>query len=437
MWRVPREWTPVDSHSPEWRTFQKSHIRPMTEQQQHNPLGKTGLELRSFSFLVLYSIMLTALAFVTFLVLLALAIEMALGNRTIPFLKDVPPAEDPGLPNVSILIAARNEGRNIETALQSILHMAYEPCEVIVVNDRSTDQTGKILEQMARSWPALKVVTVQTLSNGWLGKNHALYQGAQIASGEYLLFADADIVMDKTVLARAVTYVQEKQIDHLAALPELALKGLLLNLFASGFTMFFSAYFKPWKVKDPKSSRFMGVGAFNLMKTSTYRAIGTHQRIAMRPDDDLMLGKLVKRHGFRQDLVFGKELLWVEWYGSVGEMVNGLMKNSFSGFEYRLWMVVAVSLASLVVNVWPLPAIFLTHGWAQGLNAGCVGVTLLLFWDTAGFLGYKRWYGIGIPFAALFGIYVMWRAALLTLLQGGIRWRGTFYPLDQLKANKV
>jgi uncharacterized membrane protein YqaE (UPF0057 family) len=157
----------------------------------------------------------------------------------------------------------------------------------------------------------------------------------------------------------------------------------------------------------------------------------------MRPDDDLKLGKLLKTRGFRQEFVFGQGLLRVEWYASVRELIQGLMKNAFSAVDYRIAVVFFSSVTQLAVMVWPFLAIFLTSGATRWLNLGSVLVLFLLGWVNAPLAGVRRWHGIGFPVATLLFNYIVWRATLTTLKNDGIDWRGTHYPLAELKANKI
>lgn len=377
------------------------------------------------------------LAIATLLFWTAFGIDLAFGNRSTRFLKDLPlPTEAPSH-RVSIIIPARNEERNIEEALQSILGQDYGNLEIIVVNDRSTDRTGAILDRMARSHPRLRLVHVRELPAGWLGKNYALYYGAQKASGDLLLFTDADVVMQPSTVSRAVGYMVERQLDHLAIAPEVRMPGVLLQLFVGAFGIFFSLYARPWKAKDPKSKWYIGIGAFNLVRRKIYRGVGTHRAIAMRPDDDIKLGKLIKRNGYRQEFLFGTEMMHVEWYASVGELIDGLMKNAFAGVDYRVSAIVGASIAQFLLNVWPFLGVFLTHGVARAINVVVVLAIIALCSQAARFLNVMRWYGIGFPIATLLFIYIMWRAMLIAIFNGGVTWRGTHYSLAELKANKV
>jgi glycosyltransferase involved in cell wall biosynthesis len=376
------------------------------------------------------------LAAATLVLVLATAIEFAVGNRTFQKLTAIPALSDGLMPRVSIIIAARNESRNIEPALRSVLAQDYANREIIVVNDRSTDDTGAILQRMAANNPSMRVVTVSDLPPHWLGKNYALHIGAERATGELLLFTDADVMMEKTTLSRAVNLLSSSRLDHLAVTPRMAMPGVLLSMFGGAFIVFFNLYAKPWKARDPKSKRHIGIGAFNLIRAEVYRRAGGHCAIAMRPDDDLRLGRIIKRAGYRQDLALGGALLHVEWYSSVGEIIRGLEKNTFASVDYNLVIVIAASIGQLLIFVWPVIALIVTNGPTRWLNAAILAVIGLIYADNAGFHGMKRWHWIGLPITALLFQYTIWRATLKALLNGGIDWRGTHYSLADLKKNK-
>jgi glycosyltransferase involved in cell wall biosynthesis len=364
-------------------------------------------------------------------------IDLYFGNRSTAFLRDVPLEGHAPLPQVSVVIPARNEERRIGEALQSVLRQDYPNAEFIVIDDRSTDRTGTILAEMARGDARLRIITIAELPSGWLGKNYALYRGAEAANGDLILFADADVVMDRSVLARAVTFMGERQLQHLAILPEIRMPGILLGMFTSAFGIFLSLYARPWKAKDIKSKRSIGIGAFNLVSAQAYRAAGTHKAIAMRPDDDIKLGKLLKKNGCRQELMFGGGMMFVEWYSSLPEMVDGLMKNSFSGVGYSVVASIASGIALLLLTVWPALGALITRGNTQLLNLAIVAVLLTISADSNRFHSLPRWYALGLPLGGVLFTYILWKATFRTIWEGGIRWRGTHYPLAMLKANKI
>jgi cellulose synthase/poly-beta-1,6-N-acetylglucosamine synthase-like glycosyltransferase len=364
-------------------------------------------------------------------------VELARGGRSLRQLHLLPPADAVSMPSVSIVIAARNEERGIEPALRSVLDQRGERIEVIVVDDRSDDSTGAILDRVAAENPRLHVVHVTELPAGWLGKNHALWLGAAAARGELLLFTDADVVMKPDTVLRAAGYLAAEGLDHLTVAPRVIMPGALLKAFGVVFTIMFSFFTRPWKARDPRSRAHIGIGAFNLVRADTYRRIGTHRAIAMRPDDDLKLGKLVKKNGGVQEMVIGAEMVSVEWYHSVREAVRGLRKNGFAGVDYRLSMVILATVAVLALYIWPFIAVWVTDGWTQVLYGLAIAILLLMYAGSAAAQGAPVWHAVLFPAAAAMFIFVVWNATLYALVNRGIEWRGTHYPLDELKANKV
>ncbi len=363
--------------------------------------------------------------------------EVLTGSRKIRFLRDIAPIDPGQAPRISLIAAARNEERNIRAALQSLLALDYPQLQVIVVNDRSEDRTGAILQEMSAADPRLEIVHIAELPDDWLGKNHALWQASQKATGELLLFTDADVVMAPDTLARAAGCLQQEGIDHLAVTPEARMPSLFLNMFGAAFGLFFGMFTRPWKAGDPNSRCHIGIGAFNLVRAEPYRRVGGHKTIALRPDDDLKLGKIIKKAGFRQQLVYGTGLVSVEWYASIRELIRGLEKNLFAGTDYRLWLAAAGVLFHLIACIWPYMALFVTDGATLAVYAGCVAVISLIVADGARLHGFSPWYALGFPLTAGFFVFLIVRTVTCNLTKGGITWRGTFYPLSKLRKNRV
>jgi cellulose synthase/poly-beta-1,6-N-acetylglucosamine synthase-like glycosyltransferase len=362
---------------------------------------------------------------------------LLLAAREIPRLGDVPPLGDAEMPAISIVVAARNEARGIEGAMRSLLAQDAPRLEVVAVDDRSDDATGAILDRFARDEPRLRVVHVTELPPGWLGKNHALWLGAGHATGELLLFTDADVVMAPDTLRRAAGMMAAGRIDHLPAGMHVDMPGWLLQTFGVFFGVMFTIFTRPWKAKDPRSRAHVGVGAFNLIRAEAYRRIGTHRAIAMRPDDDLKLGKLVKKHGLRQDFVNAASHVRVEWYHSVREALHGLRKNGFAGVDYRLSLILLATVTQPLLLIWPWVAVWVTDGPTRLLNAVAVAATVAVFAGAAREQRVRWWYGAAYPLAVILFLAAIWNATLYALIHRGIEWRGTHYPLDELRANKV
>jgi glycosyltransferase involved in cell wall biosynthesis len=365
-------------------------------------------------------------------------VVVARGGRKIVQVGDLAAPEDTATsPSVSLIVAARNEERNIEAGVRSLLALDYPNLELLVVNDRSTDRTGEILDRIAAEQPKLNVVHLTELPQGWLGKNHALHFGAERATGELLLFSDADVVMAPSTLSRAVYHMQQNGLDHVCIAPEPTMPTWFLEAFVVAFSVFLSCYARPWKAKDPRSKAHMGVGAFNLLSAQAYHEIGTLKAIAMRPDDDIKLGKLVKLHGKRQEMLGGLGMVRVPWYGSVREVIIGLEKNTFAAVEYRVWATVGSTAAILLFNVFPFAGVFVASGAARWIYILVCLLLWLLAWGAAKAVNARPSTALAFPVVCLFFVYIQWRSMLVTLANGGIRWRDTHYPLAELKANRI
>lgn len=377
------------------------------------------------------------LAVVCLLLLVLMTVDFIRGGLSIRLLRDVIVPGDASAPRVSVVIAARNEERNIEPALRSVLAQDYPNLEIVVVDDRSEDRTASILSRLAVRQPLLTVVRIDQLPAGWLGKNHALQEGANAATGDWILFTDADVVMNPSTIRRAIWLVTSGGIDHLAGVADMTVPGSFLRLFVMGFILYLNMYLRPWKARDPKSRCYIGIGAFNLVRSDIYRAVGGHTAIAMRPDDDLRLGQLLKRSGYRQDIVSGHQVMEVEWYHSMRELVLGLEKNQFAALNYSLVITVLGSLAHLLLALGPIAGVIWGTGLARWIWVLVVLVTVLGYAVCTPYVRVRWWYALGYPLVAVLFNLVLWRSTLLTLTRRGIRWRGTYYSLRDLKANRA
>jgi len=268
------------------------------------------------------------------LVFLAVVVPFVLLVRhrgAIPKLPRV--AANAAAPRLSVVVPARDERAAVGRAVGSLLAQDYPDLEVIVVDDRSSDGTGEVLHELAATDPRIVVIRVDDLPAGWLGKNHALWAGAQRASGEWLLFTDADIVFGPGALRDAVGYAMSEGLDHLTLAPRLIARGLLLRAFVAFFGYAFVALWGAYLANDPRSKRGVGIGAFNLVRRSAYESIGTMRALSLRPDDDIRLGRRLRAFGFRQRVLNGNEILSVEWYPSLGAALSGLEKSMYSSME--------------------------------------------------------------------------------------------------------
>lgn len=377
------------------------------------------------------------LSIFTLIVSLVIAFDIISGYAKVKNLNEVVPLENTSLSKVSVVVAARNEEKKIKQAALTLLDFTYPDYEIIIVNDRSEDGTGDIISRLAADNPKIKQVNITRLPEGWLGKNHALHMGATHASGEIILFTDADVVFKPDALTKGVSYLIKNELAHLCAFPKIIMPGIVLKLFAAMFVVYLSVYARPWKARDPKSYFHMGVGAYNMVWKSVYDKLGGHEQIKMRPDDDIKFGRLIKKNGFRQDVLLAKDSATVEWYSSIKELVNGLTKNSFAAIEYNIPLFLLGLIAQLLFNVFPFIAPFITEGTTKVLYLLGMHAIIITVSKSARKNGGKWYFAIGYPFMALLFIFIQTRTVFLTLFNRGLTWRNTKYSIDDLKRNKV
>lgn len=381
----------------------------------------------------------TLLSVATLAVWVLMIVELLRGRAMLARAADMDPAALPTpAPRVSVIVAARDEAEHIGAAMRTLLALDYPDYEVIAVDDRSSDGTGAILEALAAADPRLKVLHVTALPAGWLGKNHALHLGAGRARSEWLLFTDADCSHAPDVLRRAIGHAERERLDHLVLGPTPVGGSPLMRVMLAYFSLSFAMSVRPWHAPDPKRAEHIGIGAFNLVRAKVFAMIGGFGLIRLRPDDDIKLGKLIKQTGHAQAFAEGSGLVTVPWYATARGMIKGLEKNAFPFLEYSVPLTVAAILLTLVLSVLPWLLLPFVHGLAFWSALAVVVLSVGLGGATAArTLQLPAWYGLSFPLGALLMTVAIANSMWRTLRDGGVRWRGTLYPLAELKANRV
>ncbi len=370
------------------------------------------------------------------------------------------PVSPGGNPRVSVIVPARNEEETIEQALDTLLNLDYDNYEVIAVNDRSTDSTGAIMERMNQNPrpfdklragplaqdarrtghpvpPTLRVIHHTELPPGWLGKTHAMWTAANEATGDWLLFTDADVLFKPDSLRRALVYAESVPADHLVLFPRMIMKRPGEYMMIAFFQTMFMFGHRPWKVADPSTDDHMGVGAFNLVRRRVYDAVGTYAALRMEVLDDMKLGKVVKQAGFAQRNVFGGDLISLRWAkGAIG-IVNNLTKNFFAVLSFQWWRTVISAFGLAFLNFGPFLGVALAHGWARIPYAVALTSMFSIYVGMSWRSAVPAYYFLLHPVSTALFIYTLLRSMILTLWNGGIEWRGTKYPLAELRKGMV
>lgn len=359
----------------------------------------------------------------------------------LPWISDVPPiptaASAQGLPLVSIIFSARDEAEKLPAALETMLAQEYPRLEVIAVNDRSTDKTRDILHEMARSSRLLLVTDIDTLPPGWLGKPHGLTVGFQKSRGDWLLFTDADVHFAPDVAARALALAMDRDLDHLTLIASIDMRGFWETTAISFFGLGFIFGNEPWLAPDPRSGRYMGVGAFQLVRRDAYERCGGHARLRMDVIEDMKLGKLIKMAGLRSGVAVAHHSVRVRWHAGVRNVVRGVTKNMFAAVHYNALFAAGAILLSFTMSVLPFLGVLFATGWARVFAVVAAGIAVLVQAGIARSADVSPFYGLTHPLGALIFCWMLARSAIATLWRGGVVWRDTFYPLEELRRGMV
>jgi len=350
------------------------------------------------------------------------------------------PAAPNGEPRVSIIVPARNEEESIRETLVQLLALDYSNYEIIAVNDRSTDRTGQVMDEVAarsQSHGLLKVIHISELPTGWLGKTHAMWMAGQQASGDWLLFTDADVLFKPDSLRRAVAYAKAERADHVVLFPRMIMKGPGERMMIAFFQVLFVFGHRPWKVADPKARDHMGVGAFNMVRRPVYDAVGTYRRLRMEVIDDMKLGKVIKNAGFVQRNVSGEDLISLHWAKGALGIVNNLIKNFFAVRSFQWWRTVVTVVGLGFLNLGPFLGVWLAHGWARVPYAIALGSLLALYCGISLRSAVPTYYFFLHPVGTSLFMYILLRSMVHALWNNGIVWRGTKYSLEELRKGIV
>jgi glycosyltransferase involved in cell wall biosynthesis len=355
--------------------------------------------------------------------------------RQLRTLSQLDPPEPRRWPRVSVVIAARDEAAGLEAALRSRLDDDYPDLEIVLVDDRSTDGTGDIARALAAQDARLSVVRVHELPDGWLGKVHALERGVRRITGDWLLFSDADVHVVPGALRRAVAYALDKELDMVALVPEYTSRDPLVSVLWTVFLAVMMLVLAPNAVRNPRSKLALGSGAFNLVRCGAYDRTPGFAYLRLETGDDVTLAGMVKAHGGAIEVLDGRGSATVEIYRDVAGFIRGVEKNggTTAAHPWRFTLGMTVFLA---VAYAPIAALFTGVLWLQALGvAGVISATALMVIALRTNTG--RWAPALLwPLGVLLFAYGSLRATWLVRERGGVLWRDTFYPLDQIEAQR-
>jgi glycosyltransferase involved in cell wall biosynthesis len=395
----------------------------------------------------MFAIVILAVDPLTIFAVLAWIIAAAWLWRILPALRmlpSVPDLHDPQYseatlaewPSVTVIVPAKDEARAIEHALRTILASDYPNLRLIAVDDRSTDATGKLMEQVAASDEAcgrMEVLHVTNLPQGWLGKPHAMTLAARDCTSDWLLFTDADVHFAPNAIRAAIAYATAGHADHVVLYPSLVLRGWAEHMLIAFFQCVSAWAARPWKIGDPRAKGdYIGVGAFNLIRRPVYEALGGYAELRMEVLEDMRLGYRVKRGGYAQRAVFGKDMARIRWADSASGILRNLTKNMYAAFRFRPPLVLGACAGLLLLCLTPFAALAFGGAtrWAGLVTLAALLLLNLRYWrQTAISPAYLLLFPIS---TVLFAVTIL-RSMFVAWRRGGVLWRGTLYPLKELR----
>jgi chlorobactene glucosyltransferase len=385
--------------------------------------------------------------FVEFVILDTLVV-LLLGALTFVFfffLRKIQPSPyvDADFPFISVIVPVRNEEGKIKRCLESLLGQNYPRFELIIVDDRSTDDSARIIDQVAGGHPLAKILSCRESRPGWLGKCNALDYGSKQATGSWLAFIDADTYHHPNSLRDAISSAMVNQVDLISFMPvqellsfwEQAIMPVLLGSFLLGDPLN--------KINDLKNPRAYAYGQYILMKEATYESIGGHESVKDQILDDIGMGRVVKSKGFRITAVDGRPLYTVRMYTNLGDLWRGWTKNLYALIDCNpvflagVLVLLNLSLLAPYVSLGVLIAIIV-----RGISyppTTLVAVLLLVqfasialwFWRTGlHYKGIQAWHFLIIPIGTA-GLTLLYLYSAFCVISGfKVTWKDRRYCVN-------
>ena len=367
---------------------------------------------------------------------------MARTNETIRHVGEVPDISQPewdlippddAVPSLTVIVPARNEAENIGATLETLLMQQYTGLRVLAIDDRSTDKTRQIVDEFAERYPErFGAIHIDYLPEGWLGKTFALEVGTRNSSSEYLLFTDADALFSPSSLRRAMAFAAMTQADHVVVMPTPEVKGRGEGMMLAFLSVLGLWVTRPWRVSDPQARHdVLGVGAFNLVRREALNVLGGWEPQRLAVIEDVTLGRRMKAAGLRQRVAFGPELVLVHWAKGARGIVRGLTKNLFASVNFRTPVMLLACVAMLLLFFAPLVGLVSWRTVLPSLMSLCC--IAACYRMMSGRSEVSAGYGWLYPVAAVVMVWTAVRSMLAVWMRRGVMWRGTFYPLRELR----
>ena len=266
-------------------------------------------------------------------------------------------------PKVSIILPARNEEEFIGKCLESLIEQDYTNYEIIVVDDSSDDATGKIISEYAKRYSKIISVSAQIKPDGWMGKNWACMEGYKKATGELLLFTDADTKHSQNVISLAVSHLLSFNLDALSAIPKMRTMDFWTRITLPMISTFLHTRFSAVRVNDPSKKTAYFFGSFFIIKQKTYKEVGMHEGVKHEIIEDGALGKKVKESGYKMKMTRGDHLIEAVWARDKSTLWNALKRLMIPLYLQNEKIAIGIFFAVLFLLFMPFPILAYSALW--------------------------------------------------------------------------
>ena len=392
----------------------------------------------------IFNYIFTAILIGVFLAWVSLTSSMYKSFTKTPYLDKFENSSDQ-IPKVSIILPARNEEKFIGKCLESFVNQDYTNYEIMAIDDSSDDKTWEIIEKYAKKSDKVVPVKAASKPDGWMGKNWACMEGFKRASGDLLLFTDADTVYSKKVLSLAVAHLLSEKLDVLTVIPRLLCLDNITKITLPMLSTFLHSRYSALNVNNPKKGIGYFFGSFFIIQKEVYEKIGTHEKVKHEIIEDGALGKITKESGFRLKMVRGEHLLDAVYSRSSQEMWNGLERLMVPLYHQNKSYAVGVFFAVLFILFIPIPFLIYSIVFLENsvsfipLLISAILSTLTIF--IAAFMETK----MGLSLNSVFGLFAPLGGLIVTcgflsgILQANkssaVSWRGRKYSVKEFSQN--
>lgn len=262
-------------------------------------------------------------------------------------------------PTVSVLIPARNEEKNIERCVQSLINQDYKELEIIVINDRSTDNTAQIVEKLALQDERITLLTIDQCPDGWSGKNNALSRGVEIATGSFFVFTDADTHHRPSCIGTALGYAMKNQVDLLSLNPHLVTNSFWENVIMPIAGAVLMIWYPIELINNHGNHRAYANGQFIMMTREAYERTGGHKAVKTELLEDLALALKIKQAGMRLRVLWAPELYSTHMYTSFQDIWRGWVRIFLHGLYRSVTKMAASLLLMFFFSLLPYVLLFI------------------------------------------------------------------------------